>query len=640
MTIITSPVELWRHLCSSAGLELRLKGGRPGRDADVEDALRSALAVPDTALSLDAWLISDATLSDPTVSTEQLLIEVLKSQGGFALMMQDILDVLITAEARQASHQLSVEFKFDDVTDPIKSTLEQFREAVHRTQRVLERRPELPNDNLMWPLSKVLRSFVMAFPESTPPDFPPVSAITPTGHTGIDEQLACLARLVSDFRALWRRHGTTRKQVGDAAIALPYTDPDVQVLRGQLLAATDYWDVGVLLGAQEISRRTVSGQLHPEDVFEKLTEALSPIEWAEVWVEHTIHELLGVLNLPAWRRRHELYSVWVGTRMLKVVERVAPEMHFHPIDGVLSFEFGGSRLATFNWDNKQFDIWAELRSALVGGSSKRKKGIQPDFRVLQANLSQSANAQTTYVLECKHYLNANASNFAQAAADYARSCPNAVVHVVNHGPADAPALSAALPAELQSRARFIGNATPLREVANQALSNAIQDALFPGLRLPRALSSLAPQPVAGTIVPPIGPGNVGYVYLEWDDSLDDMDLALRVIGADGQAIQSIDFRNKGALDAPPFARFDTDALHGPGIERIDISAWHFSRYELIATNYSKSGQMTPLALHCSIVTDKGVTQLRCPAGLGTTCYEWKIAELIVSNGVPAVVSCG
>lgn len=636
MSMISSPVALWQCLCSSAGLELRLKGGRPGRDADVEQSLRLALMVPDTALSLEAWLIADATSPHPTVSSEQLLIEVLRSQGEFAKMMQDILDVLITAEARQASHQLSVEFKFDNVTDPIKATLEQFREAVHHTQRVLEKRPKLPNNNLMWPLSEVLRSFLPAFPKSLPKDFPPVSAITPTGHIGLDAQLASIARLVSDFRALWKRHGTTRQQMGDAARSLPDTDWEVDVLRGQLYAATDYWDVGVLSGAQEISRQVISGQLAPEEAFEKMVDALSRIEWAEVWVEHTIQELLDVLNLPAWRRRHELYSVWVGTRMLKVVESVAPDMHFHPVNGVLSFEFGGSRLATFNWNNKQFDIWAELRSALVGRSSKRKKGIQPDFRVLQSALSASANAQTTYVLECKHYLNASTSNFTQAAADYARSCPNAVVHVVNHGPADESALRAALPIELQSCARFIGSATPLREAATQALSNAIRDALFPGLRLPLLGSSL-PEPVASKSVPPITPGSVCYVQLEWDDSLEDMDLALQVIDPDGQCRQSVDFRNKGVLDAPPFAFFDKDVRDGPGLERIDISAWHFSRYELIATNYSKSGQMTPQALCCSIVTDKGVTQLRCPADLGRTCYEWKIAELIVSNDVVTIV---
>jgi hypothetical protein len=596
------------------------------------------MAVPNTAQSLDAWLISDAASSRPTVSTEQLLIEVLKSQGGFARMMQDILDVLITADARQASHRLSVEFKFDDVTDPIKATLEQFQEAVNRIQCVLEKRPKLPNDNLMWSLSAVLRSVLSTFPRNRPLDFPPVSAMPSTGHTGIDAQLACIVQLVSDFRVLWMRHGTTREQVGQAAPALRHTDSDVEGLGGQLLAATDYWDVGVLSGAQEFSRQVVSGELAPEEAFEKLTEALSGIEWAENWVEHTVQELLDVLNLPAWRRRHELYSVWVGTQLLKVVERVAPDMRFHPVDGVLSFEFGGSRLATFNWDNKQFDIWAELRSALVGKSSKRKKGIQPDFRVLQAVLSKSANANTTYVLECKHYLNANISNFTQAAADYARSCPNAVVHVVNHGPADELVLSAALPAELRSRAQFIGDATPLLEATTQDLSNAIRDALFPGLPLPTPSASTF-EPVAGKTAPPVLPGSVGYVQLEWDDSLDDMDLALRVIGPDGQVTQTVDFRNRGALDAPPFACFDRDVQHGPGIERIDIMTWHFSRYELIATNYSESGQMTPQALCCSIVTDKGLTHLRCPVGQATTCYEWKIAELIVNNGTPAVVPC-
>lgn len=60
-----------------------------------------------------------------------------KGQGGFAQMMKDFLDELITAQARQSSHPLSVKFEFDDVTDPIKTLLEEFREAVHRTLHVL-----------------------------------------------------------------------------------------------------------------------------------------------------------------------------------------------------------------------------------------------------------------------------------------------------------------------------------------------------------------------------------------------------------------------------------------------------------------------------------------------------------------------
>lgn len=67
MTTITSPLELWRRLCSSAGLELRLKRGRPGRDADVEVSLRLALGVPATARSLEAWLARDAASAQAKV---------------------------------------------------------------------------------------------------------------------------------------------------------------------------------------------------------------------------------------------------------------------------------------------------------------------------------------------------------------------------------------------------------------------------------------------------------------------------------------------------------------------------------------------------------------------------------------------
>ena len=60
MDLIAKPVDLWRHLQVGAGLELRLKSGRAGRDTDVEAALRRALAVPGAATSLEDWLAADA----------------------------------------------------------------------------------------------------------------------------------------------------------------------------------------------------------------------------------------------------------------------------------------------------------------------------------------------------------------------------------------------------------------------------------------------------------------------------------------------------------------------------------------------------------------------------------------------------
>lgn len=156
--------------------------------------------------------------------------------------------------------------------------------------------------------------------------------------------------------------------------------------------------------------------------------------------------------------------------------------------------------------------------------------------------------------------------------------------------------------------------------------------MFPGL----------PQPMPAPVVPKpapaaaMAPQCVAYIELEWDHSLQDMDLALEVIGPDGQSTLSINFKYKGELASAPFVRFDEDIRQGPGCERIDVRAWYFDRYELIATNYSGSGQMTPQALRCRIVTARETITLHCPAGLAASCHEWRIAELIVNGGVPDI----
>lgn len=493
MTKITSPVDLWAILCSSAGLELRLKGGLPGRDADIEEALKLALSVPSTYQSLADWLVFDAGSPNPKVSTERLLVEILNSQYGFAKMMRDILELLVTAQGKNASHELSIEFKFDDVSESIKATLEQFRGFVDRIQVVFERGPELPGSNHMALILRELRDFAPRSPVEIPVGFPSIIGVRATGHKDIDLQLNLINRLVSDLIKIWKDYGSTRQQVSGSSRAQKDNRDIVFTLKQN-------WDVEILSRVELISDEVISGRIKPEVVVERLTKALSYVKWTEVRVEKIFQELLDVLNMPAWKRRHELYSVWVGTRMLRVIEKFAPCVYFHAVNGVLSFDFGGSRLATFYSDGRQFDVWAEFRSALVGKSFKRKKSIQPDFRVMLADLSQSDNEKTTYVLECKHYLNASFSNFTQAAIDYARSCPNARVHVVNHGRVDEPTLISALPSELQSNTRFIGSATPLQEAENGILSDVIQSALFPGLSTP-VLSDLAAELASGNMEP-------------------------------------------------------------------------------------------------------------------------------------------
>ena len=628
MNPIATPVDLWRVLCTSAGLELRLKRAR-GRDEDIEETLRKVLRVPAGAGTLETWLAADAASRQPCVSLEDFLVAVLKSQVGFAEMMMDILELLVLADARRGEAELCVEFKFDSVSDPIKATLEQFRTMVLQTTRVLESRPVLPDATLMWQISERIRVYSTVPLTASSPKFPAAAPISLTGHAILDRQLAVIVDLVKQFRKFWQQHGADRRLVGQAALALGGSNRDEQndELRKQLSAATDYWDVGVIAGAEQIARRVINKELDAELESANLASVLGEIQWGSSWMQRTVEQLLDILSLPTWRKRHELYSVWVGTQMLRVIAQHGQDVHFHTVDGTLSFAFGGSRLASYDRGGNHYIAWAELRSALVGTSRKRKRGIQPDFRVVRSQLAGSADDCTTYVLECKHYLQAKGPNFTDAAADYARSCPEAFVHVVNHGPADDQVLGAALETAARARVGFIGNATPGAERRYQLLGRAIVGLLFPGA---------LPTPGHSTLIAQ-APNAVAYALILWDASLEDIDLALQVLGPDGTEATSIDYREPGSLNSFPFALCSRDVRTGPGEERIDVGAWHFRRYRLVATNFSRSGRMGPHSLRCEIATPSGLTRLSCPADLGTTPHEWRIAEIAVEGGVPTVL---
>lgn len=420
MTAVTSPIALWQALRLSAGLELRLPNGRPGRDADVEAVLRKALAVPGTAKSLDVWLTADATARRPKVSVERFLIELLRGQEGFARMMQDILATLVAANASRTRHSLNIAFKFRDMDDPLVQTLEQFRESVLRTQRLLETRPKLPDGNTMWQIWYVLNGMSPKTTGALSDRFPDVPKIPPTGDSELDKQLSQIALLVRDVQRLWKNHGADRRQVMDAANAMNGRSHMDETLQGQLFAASDYWSYGMISMLHQLPMRIASSQLTSQTAHDELTRALSFLEWGDAWVERTVRELLDILALPAWQRRHELYSVWVGTRLLEVARAAESSMRFNLVDGKLSFAFGGSRLATYERQGQEYEIWAELRSKLKGTSTKRKDNIQPDFRVVQAGLSDTGD-RTVYVLECKHYLRSSKTNFTTAAKDYAHS---------------------------------------------------------------------------------------------------------------------------------------------------------------------------------------------------------------------------
>jgi hypothetical protein len=319
--------------------------------------------------------------------------------------------------------------------------------------------------------------------------------------------------------------------------------------------------------------------------------------------------LTDILDLPVWHKRSELYAVWVGCRLLRVIESKTEDLRLHAPGGVLSFAFGGALLGTYTWAGQPHEVWCELQTQLSQGTlfKARTVAMQPDFRVT-CEQHADRNDDTRLVVECKHYLAASAENFVAAADDYARNCRHATVLLVNHGRLDAAALAARLRSPVHDRAQFLGDVVPQRGAAGlKALEDAIGQALFP----------VAPPSAAQA------GAQAGEVSVEWDGAAD-IDLCLEHVDPQGRHSR-VDYKSPGSLSAAPFAQLVQDVRTGPGPETITITRWLPGVYEVLVADYGKAAALRPGGVRCRIVFEGVSLAIGFPgSGPATT---WRVARI-------------
>ncbi len=210
-------------------------------------------------------------------------------------------------------------------------------------------------------------------------------------------------------------------------------------------------------------------------VIENLKQFFDKIPHAHIETEDLIKKFLEILNLPIWRRRHELYQAWVLTQVDKALEDY--ERIVHHVNGNLVFRFSGTHIASFETINGRLHLWSELRSPLkkpVGKS--RKKGIQPDYRITYEPISEPT--KTLITIECKQYRYPSLKNFSDAIIDYAKGCPNSKIILVNYGKIPEK-IYKNIPSDIRSRIRIIGNFQPLRKEKLEEFGNIIKKIVPP-----------------------------------------------------------------------------------------------------------------------------------------------------------------
>lgn len=609
-------MELWR-------------GKIPGRDADFEKAVRERLErllpdhVANSAETVTQLLKSAAKVVPPALSVEQLLTAVLQSQSGFGAMLRAILDTLVHANATRSENYLLIQIP-NEVGEGNGKLFDQFREYVEKVERILKHSLEPISGGFMRDIENALeriqgigyvpRASMVEARERIEWESPPEPLAT--GSAAVNSYLRVMLDVMAVLRA-WASNVIPRR----VELHL-YEIEDTERERMGLLS--NFVDCHIVDLVHVTAQRVRDGQLGTREVIDKLAPLIATLPRRAEWADQVVRSLSELFKLPIWKRRFELYSVWLGTVLLRTASQRASSFQYRAINNVLSFDFGGSCLAAYEFDGASYEIWSEIRSSLVGSSSIRTKGIQPDFRVVRVSDSDDQNSYTRFIVESKHYLQASASNFIAAANDYARSCTSSHVAVVNHGIGDPVELSKGIETGNLGRVTFFEKVSVDTD-RGAALSKKITEVLFP--------TAVVGNSVLETRLGAIrfdAARHVACVAVSWYFPLKDVDLSIHGLD-EGFRSHRISYLDKGRLDDFPFSELREDCTESPGDEVIDISKWHLSSYEIEIDNYSRVGCISDETCLCSITVNDETSIVVPTCAVGET---WVVGTIDFVRGIP------
>jgi hypothetical protein len=593
--VLESSWQLWQSLVQS-GLQETRKNLLPGYDAELAELLKDRF-YPGSSSSLDHLLRKKPP------SVEAFLDAFFGALKPFSQMLRDVLAMFEGASAKRSDENLRIAFDFDKASVALALTLREFREiekffrsiarpvvvrewnsnTLGRFSQEVREAVDASDPNLVDRKREIRDIAVRQFVENNGhPAWLPFPGFPRSGDVTLDNALGMTERLIEEVLSEVRKLGPTYREFSDRLADLPWEDDgdrerpgDIESMReerdGELPRRSfvaivhDFWPnylaEYVCLGVEAIGNssgdraRELTARLNTviQDGFSRPPR----FERTRMSLEQDFRDLV---NLPIWEKRHELYAVWVASRIADALSGF--DFEWHPDGDTLSFPFSGAELATFRDARGGTNVfWTEKRTELAEGGLFGRKHIQPDYRIMTMP-THRADA-TSLVVECKQYLKGSRKNFGAALDDYAKGCHTAPVILVNYGPADSNILRS-VDRSRRDRTRLIGDFKPGNDTALSTFRNHIQ--------------SIYPAP------PRLGPGEI---VLQWTAQYCDLDLHLFICGGSSDVVHHIGHRGTdGSLDTVPWAHRTLDVLEGPGIERITILRWMDAEYHFLVHDYS------------------------------------------------------
>ncbi|WP_018240749.1 hypothetical protein [Ensifer sp. BR816] len=614
---INTAVDLWSAFNERAGLQTAQRnGGRPNYDTQLLGTLRQELYLPQGPIQRG--------LKSTGCSLEALFCAIMLALQPWSRMMRDVLAMLNEAKAVGSGETLELHVQLKETTPELRETLEGFRRQALESEAIVtaasaRRWGELDLWSLRDPLgdtywkqavSPRIEAWLDDYRDGDRTAPPPLEL---TGHAEYDKAVAELQEALRSCLRASRAAGDTAEARSISFRAEQDRDFG-DGWRGHAMVSLDSdRAVGAVLQSYDVLPRRLdwgpetaaAAALYIRNRLEKVPAALP--------VRKRVRQLLDLLDFPIWRRRHELYSVWIATLVRRAAAAVSA-----PIDwtwrtegGVLSFAFAGAVVAELKGDGQGAYFWAELRRKAQGQSRKGRRHIQPDYTLLlgpDRHLSPAG-----LVVECKQYRRPSGSNFTAALEDYASTHEFAPVALVNYGPAGsaAVALSDAISCVRPSPVAAFGLVQPGGAGEMKALT-WLSDNLGMIGSLGRAIAC---------VFPPSPTKIAAEIVLSW---IEGGDLDLHLTADNGE---QVDYRSLGSLAGPPWMQLDGD-IREPGTERATIAESLRGRcsvhVELFAGEQPAAGAAT-IRVSCG----QNHTTFTSPAGVWP---RWAVCTIDLESG--------
>lgn len=586
-------LQIWQALLRS-GVEPARKHELPGYDAELVACLKQDL-YPKATRSFEEELRS----APP--SPESFLDAFFNALKPFSQMLREVLLMFEEAGARRSDENLRIAFDFDSASKPLALTLQEFREVETLFRQIA--RPVIErkwNSDLLWLLNRDIgsalelidgpqkpRNYNMPAPvrdfhvrrwieQNGRPNWISFPGFPRTGNAELDNAIGSTEELIQYMFEEILKLGATYEQFSSRLLELPTREPDEAEttsredqlpLRNLVIAAHDFWPNtfadNLSLAIEAVNKhRPEQRDASAHRLVQAIDKGFDRPPQSERTRTTLEKDFQDLVNLPIWKKRHELYAVWVGSRIADALRDFSWE--WYPDGDTLRFSFSGVELAALSSDRAKHVFWTERRTALEKRGLFGRKNIQPDYRIM--TVPTHRRDATSLVVECKQYRKWSKKNFGAALDDYALGCPKAPIILVNYGPTDPSILTLVNPSR-RDRTFLVGNFKPSEETALNDFRELVRGAYSTLLR-----------PQEGTIA------------VSWGPMFRDLDLHLFIQHLDPFKSKPIHVgfgSNERSLTEEPWVEWSGDTQRSPpGTEQITIARWLNADYDVLIHDYS------------------------------------------------------